>query len=92
MRRGLESGNECCAAEIALQAANIFGGDDNNLIASVDRDVLRPFRVHAPHKLAEPGFCILQKPAAGPGIARPPARFESLRGLRFRQSGHSELD
>jgi hypothetical protein len=92
MRRGLESGNECCAAEIALQAAKIFGGDDNNLIAFVDRDVLWPFRVHGPDKLAGPGFCILQKPAAGPGIARPPARFESLRCLRFRQSGHSELD
>ncbi len=90
MRRGLESGNECCAAEIALQAAKIFGGDDDNLIASVDGNVLRPFRVHAPHKLAEPRFCILQKPAAGPPIARSSARFENLRCLRFRQSSHTD--
>lgn len=81
MRRGLQGGDERRAAEIALQAAKFFGGDDDNLIASVDGDVLRPFRAHAPHKFAEPRFCILQKPAAGAPIARPPARLGGLRRL-----------
>ena len=44
------------AREFALQAAELLGGDDDDLVASVHRHMLRTFAAHTPDQFTEAGF------------------------------------
>jgi hypothetical protein len=73
-RRCLHCRDESRAGQIALQPPKFFGGDDDDLITSVNSDVLRTFGAHAAHEFAKARFRILQYPTAGTPIALAAAR------------------
>lgn len=70
MRRGLHDLDECFAREPAFEAAEFVGSNDDDFLATVDRDVLRSLAVDFPDQLAEAGFGILQEPVAGTRLWR----------------------
>ena len=64
--------------EIALEAAELFGGDDDHFVAAVHGHMLRPFAANAPHQFAEARLGVLQQPAA---------RFQEPRPAGLRRLG-----
>ena len=62
--RGLHGADEGLPGDAAFQAAKFFGGDDDDCIAPVYRDVLRPLAPHLADEFAEARLGVLQKPVA----------------------------
>ena len=48
----------------ALEASKLFGGNDDDFIAAMDGDVLRPLAAHQPHQLTEARLGVLKQPVA----------------------------
>jgi hypothetical protein len=49
----------------ALEAPEFLGGDDDDLVAAVNGDVLRAFTADTTNQLAEAGFGVLEDPVSG---------------------------
>lgn len=64
VRRGLHGVDQCLAGVAALEASELFDGNDDNFIATVDGDVLRSLATHQPHQLAEVRLGVLERPVA----------------------------
>jgi hypothetical protein len=60
VRRSLQGVDQCLAGVAALEASELFGGNDDNFIATMDGDVLRPLAAHQPHQLAEARLGVLE--------------------------------
>ena len=68
--RGLHRRDQRRAGAFALEAAEFFGGDDDDFIAAMHGDMLRPFAADAAHQLAELRLGVLKQPMAGRQVAR----------------------
>ena len=86
----LQGSDERITLPVTFQPPEFFGGDDDNLIATMNRDMLRSFAVNAAHEFAEASLCVLQQPL-------PPRAYDAT-GLRlgwrdwwlFCFSGHAD--
>ena len=92
VRRGLHRGDQRIAAALALKAAELFGRDDNDLVASMHGDVLRAFATHTPHQLAKASLGVLKQPVTRQQPARATHGFlgASGRGKDFLSSSHTD--
>jgi len=54
--QGIDQGTASIAA---LESSKLLCGDDDNLIATVNRHMLRSFAAHLSNELAESGFRVL---------------------------------
>ena len=73
--RSLHRGDQRVAGAIALEAAELFRRDDDDFIAAVHGDMLRPLAADTPHQFAETRLGVLQQPMAGFQFAEAPAGF-----------------
>ena len=71
MGRSLHRSDERRAGHVATKASELLGGNDDDFIATVHRDVLRPFAPDAPNELTEAGLRIPQEPLSAAGVRVP---------------------
>lgn len=65
MRRGLNGLDKGVPGLLALETPEFLGGDDDNLIAPVNGNVLRAFTANAANQLTEASLGVLQEPVSG---------------------------
>jgi len=76
MRGSLHRVDERLALKIALQAAKLLGGNDDDFVAAAYGDMLRAFATNPADELAEARLGVLEKPMARAPLGR---RFARLR-------------
>ena len=67
MRGRLHCGDQRLPRDLALESAELLSRNDDNLITTVHRYVLRAFTPNPAHELTEARLGILQDPMAGLG-------------------------
>src|SRR6266404_1771250 len=80
MRGCLHGLNQRFSRDAALEAPEVLRGNDDDLVASVHRHVLRSLAANLADELAKAGLRILKEPVAG-------ARLGNMRFSRFRCAG-----
>jgi hypothetical protein len=89
MRRGLHSGDQGLAGEVAFETTEFLSRDDDDFVASMDSHTLRSLAADTPHKFAETRLCVPKQPVAGVRVAVAAAGF-CLFHRRFWISGHAD--
>ena len=91
MRRRLHGGDQRSTRDLATETAEFFGGDDDDLVAPVDGDVLRTLVTDAADELAEARLGILQRPVSRLRGAGPAGGFRwPMSGWGFSSSSYAD--
>ena len=88
MRGGLHRSDESGTGEIATEATKFLGCNDDDLIPSMHRDVLRAFIADTSNQFAEARLRVLKRPVSGPW--RPTPAGKPPRRRWFCHSGHTD--